>query len=196
MGDLRYAIRQLLRSPGFTLVAVATLALCIGANTAIFSVINAILLKPYPWPGSERLVYANNSYPVMGLSDAGVSIPDYLDRHDGVPSFEDSALFSYESLNLDGDGRPERLSALSVTPSLFTTLQSPAALGRTFTADDAQVGAPATVVLSDALWHSRFGGDPAIVGREIRLDDRPVTVVGVMPAGFYPTPSAGTSTRG
>jgi predicted permease len=185
MGDLRYAVRQLLRSPGFTFVAVATLALCIGANTAIFSVINAILLKPYPWPGSERLVYANNSYPVMGLIDAGVSIPDYLDRHDGVTSFEDSALFSYQSLNLDGDGRPERLSALGVTPSLFTTLQSPAALGRTFTADDAKPGAPATVVLSDALWHSRFGGDPAVVGREIRLDDRPVTVVGVMPAGFY-----------
>ena len=127
--DLRSGLRAIRKSPGFSLVVILTLALGMGANTAIFSVINAILLKPYPWPGSERLVYANNSYPVMGLIDAGVSIPDYLDRHDGVTSFEDSALFSYQSLNLDGDGRPERLSALGVTPSLFTTLQSPAALG-------------------------------------------------------------------
>jgi len=185
MADLRYAVRQLLRSPGFSLVAIATLALCIGANTAIFSVINAILLKPYPWPESGRLVYANNSYPALGLVDAGSSIPDYVDRHEGVSSFADSALYSYRSLNTGGDGRAERLSALAATPSLFTTLESAAALGRTFNAGDARVDAPATVVLSDSFWRTRFGADPAVLGRVIRLDDRPVTVIGVMPAGFY-----------
>ena len=189
MNDLRFALRQLAKTPGFTLVAVLTLALCIGANSAIFSVINAILLKPYPWPASERLVYANNTYPLMGLKDAGVSIPDYLDRRDGVKGFADSAAYTGKSLNLSGDAQPQMIVGLCATPSLFTTLGSTAALGRVFNEDDAKVDAPQTIVLSHGFWKSNFGSDPSIVGRVIRIDNRPVTVIGVMPDDFYfPTP--------
>ncbi len=189
MNDFRYAFRQLARTPGFTLIAVLTLALCIGANSAIFSVINSILLKRYPWPGSERLVYADNTYPLMGLPDAGVSVPDYLDRRSGVKEFEDSAMYTRARLNLSGDAQPELINGLRATPSLFTTLQSQAAMGRVFNEDDAKPGSAETVVLSHDFWVSRFGADPAVVGRSIRLDDRPVTVIGVMPEGFYfPSP--------
>ncbi len=189
MNDIRYAVRQLARSPGFSLIAVLTLALCIGANSAIFSVINAILLKPYPWPGSERLIYADNTYPLMGLPDAGVSVPDYLDRRSGIREFEDSAMYTRARLNLSGDAQPELVNGVSATPSLFTTLQSQAAIGRVFNEDDAKPGAPETVVLSHNFWKSRFGGDPAVVGRSIRIDNKPVTVIGVMPEGFYfPSP--------
>jgi putative ABC transport system permease protein len=184
MGDIRYALRQLAKAPGFTLVAVLTLALCIGANSAIFSVLDAILLKPYPWPGSERLVYANNVYPLLRDSEGAASIPDYLDRRKDVKDFEDSAIYTRVSLNL-GETQPTRVNAMSVSPSLFSTLESPAALGRTFTEDDAKPGAPATVVLSNGFWKDHFGSDPTVVGRAIRLDDRPVTVIGVMGPNFY-----------
>jgi predicted permease len=189
LSDLNFAAKQLAKSPGFTLVAVLTLALCIGANSSIFSVINAILLKPYPWPGSERLVYVFNTYPLMGLPNAGVSIPDYLDRRGSVTGFDDSAMFTRASLNLADDDAPELITGLRATPSLFSTLQSSAALGRVFNGDDAKPDAPATIVLSHSLWKNRFGSDPAIVGRIIRLNERPVTVIGVMPEGFYfPSP--------
>lgn len=190
MPDLRYALRSLGKSPGFTAVAVLTLALCIGANSAIFSVLHAILLKPYPWPDSERLVYIYNSYPQIGLQRAGCAIPDYLDRRSGVPSIEESALVTSASLNLAPAGAaPERVDGRAVTPSLFSLLKSPAAIGRTFTDDEAKIGAPKTVVLSDALWRNRFNADPKIVGTEVRLNGEPYTVVGVMPSWFYfPTP--------
>ncbi|MDI1248774.1 MAG: ABC transporter permease [Lacunisphaera sp.] len=187
--DLKYALRTLAKTPGFTLIAVVTLALCIGANSAIFSVVHAILLKPYPWPDSDRLVYVYNAYPLMGLPNAGVSIPDYLDRRAGVAGFADTAMFTNQSYNLAGDGEPERIVGLRATPSLFTTLQTGAARGRVFTDAEAQPGADHVIVLSHALWKNRFGADPAIVGRTIRLNTQPYTVLGVMPEGFYfPSP--------
>jgi putative ABC transport system permease protein len=189
MKDLRYALRQLARAPGFSAVAVLTLALCIGANSAIFSVIHAVLLKPYPWPGSENLAYVYNTYPLMGLQNAGVSIPDYLDRR-GIAPFAEAAMMSQMSFNLAGDEGPQLVAGLRVTPSLFSTLQSPALLGRTLDASDDRPDAPATVVLSHSLWKNRFGADPSVVGRIIRLNDTPYTVVGVMPADFYfPNPN-------
>lgn len=189
LSDLKYALRGLAKTPGFTLIAVLTLALCIGANSAIFSVVHAILLKPYPWPGSDRLVYVYNTYPLMGLPNAGVSIPDYLDRRAGVAGFADSAMFTNQSFNLAGDGEPERIVGLRATPSLFTTLQTGAARGRVFTDAEAQPGADHVIVLSHALWKNRFGADPGIVGRTIRLNTQPYTVLGVMPEGFYfPSP--------
>lgn len=187
--DLKYALRGLAKTPGFTLIAVLTLALCIGANSAIFSVVHAILLKPYPWPDSDRLVYVYNTYPLMGLTNAGVSIPDYLDRRAGVAAFADTAMFTYQSYNLADEGEPERVVGLRATPSLFTTLQTGAARGRVFTDTDAQPGADHVIVLSHSLWKNRFGADPAIVGRTIRLNTQPYTVLGVMPEGFYfPSP--------
>ncbi len=187
--DFKYALRGLLKTPGFTIIAIATLALCIGANSAIFSVVHAILLKPYPWPDSDRLVYAYNTYPLMGLPNAGVSIPDYLDRRAGVAGFSDSAMFTNRSYNLASDSEPERIVGLRTTPSLFTTLQTGAAHGRVFTDAEAQPGTDRVVVLSHALWQNRFGGNPAIIGQSIRLNTESYTVIGIMPEGFYfPTP--------
>lgn len=189
MTDLKYALRGLLKTPGFTVIAVLTLALCIGANSAIFSVIQAILLKPYPWPDSDRLVYVYNSYPLMGLPNAGTSIPDYLDRRDGVSGLADAAMFNNQSYNLASDAEPERITGVRATPSLFTTLQASAARGRVFTATDAEPGNDQVIVLSHTLWKNRFGANPALIGQTIRLNTLNYTVIGVMPAGFYfPTP--------
>ena len=189
LNDLRFALRGLAKTPGFTAIAVLTLALCIGANSAIFSVVNAVLLKPYPWPGSERLVYVFNSYPLMGLPNAGASIPDYLDRREGVSGFADAALYHNRNFNLASEGEPERIVGLRCTPSLFTTLGSGAMLGRVFTDADAQPGTDKVVVLSQTLWKNRFGANPAIIGQTIRLNTEPYTVIGVMPEWFYfPTP--------
>lgn len=189
LSDLKYAFRSLGKSPAFALIAIATLALCIGANSAIFSVINAILLKPYPWPGADRLVYVYNTYPLMGLPNAGVSIPDYLDRRAGVAAFADTAMFTNMSYNLASAGEPERIIGLRTTPSLFTTLQTGAAQGRVFTDAEAQPGADHVIVLSHPLWKNRFGANPAIIGQTIRLNTESYTVIGVMPEGFYfPSP--------
>ncbi|MEO5957685.1 MAG: ABC transporter permease, partial [Opitutaceae bacterium] len=190
LSDLRHAFRQLAKSPGFTAVAILTLALCIGANSAIFSVLNAVLLKPYPWPDSNRLIYIHNTYPLMGLPRAGCSIPDYLDRRSGVTALEESALVSVATFNLSATGQPEFLEGRRVTPSLFPLLKMSPALGRTFTEDEARIGVGKTVVLSDTLWRNRFGADPKILGTDIRLSGEPYTVVGAMPAGFYfPSPN-------
>ena len=185
LSDLKYALRSLRKSSGFTIIAVATLALCIGANSAIFSVVHAILLKPYPWPESDRLVYAYNTYPLMGLQNAGVSIPDYLDRRAGVSGFADTAMFTTKSYNLASDSEPERIIGLQATPSLFTTLQTGAKLGRVFTDAEAQPGTDHVIVLSHTLWKNRFGANPSIIGQAIRLNTESYTVIGVMPEGFY-----------
>jgi len=185
ISDLKFALRQLSKAPGFATIAILTLALCIGANSAIFSVVHSILLKPYPWPGSERLVYIYNTYPQIGLPNAGVSVPDYLDRRAGVNGIADAAMYYFSSYNLGGASEPERVVGLCVTPTLFSTLQSGAELGRGFNEGDGKFGAPRVVVLSHALWKTRFGSDRGIIGQTIRLASVPVTVVGVMPESFY-----------
>lgn len=190
MNDIRYSLRALGKSKAFTAIAMLTLALCIGANSAIFSVVNAILLKPYPWPASERLAFVYNSYPLMNLPNAGTSIPDYLDRKAGVSGFEDAAMYTNQAMNLASDGEPERITGLRATPSLFSTLQSQARLGRVFGEAEAEPGNEKVVVLSHALWRDRFGADPSMVGKTIRLNSMPYQVIGVMPEGFYfPTPA-------
>ncbi len=185
LNDLKLALRSLGRSPGFATVAILTLALCIGANSAIFSVVNAILLKPYPWPGSERLVYVHANYPKLGSHASGISIPDYLDHRASVPSFAESALITGFNANLSLDGGPERVYGLMVTPSLFSLLQTRPTQGRAFSAAEAEPGAGRTVVLNDSFWRNRFASDPAIVGQTIRINAEPHTVVGIMPEGFY-----------
>jgi predicted permease len=192
--DIRFAARSLRKSPGFTSVAVLTLALCIGANSAVFSVVHAILLKPYPWPEAERLVYVYNARTrVTQETTTGVTVPDYLDRRRGVAAFEEAAIWTAGNMNLSlTDSAPEQLSVLWVTPSLFSVLKVPPALGRTFSEEDARVGAANVVVLSDTLWRNRFSADPKIINTEIRLGDtgEPHLVVGVMPPAFYfPSPS-------
>lgn len=185
IADIRYALRGLLARPLFTLVAASTLALGIGANTAIFSVMDGMFLRPLPYPDGERLVDIHNSYPAMGLQYAGTSIPDYLDRREQADSLEDIAIYTGAGFGLNSEGaRPERLDGLRASPSLFTTLQVKAALGRVFEDAQAMPGSDQVAVLSWNLWRNRFNGDPGIVGRDVRLNGEPYRVLGVMPEGF------------
>jgi predicted permease len=184
MQDLRYAIRSLRKQPLFALVAVLTLTLGIGANTAIFSLIYQVLLRPLPFPHADRLVFVWNTYPLMGLPQASVSIPDYLDRRTQAPAIEDATLFTGRSVSLAASGQPEQLRALAVTPTFFSTLQREPYLGRGFTEDEARPGADKFAILSFALWNSRFGADRSIVGRDIRVNGESYRVVGVLPADF------------
>jgi predicted permease len=183
--DLRYALRNLANQPMFAIVAVLTLALGIGANTAIFSVIHGMYLRPLPYPGGDRLVSVYNTYPKMGLEFAGTSIPDYLDRRGQAPSLEDLSMYTGGSYNMaDGGSPPERLNGLRATPSFFSTLQVAPAIGQAFTESHAVPGQDRVVVISHALWSNRFNADAGVVGRDIRLNGEPYRVLGVMPAGF------------
>ena len=184
MTDIRYALRALRKQPVFTLVAVLTLTLAIGANTAIFSLLYQTLLRPLPYANAERLVFIWNTYPLMGLPQASVSIPDYLDRKSQAPAIEDAALFTGRAANLAEAGRPEQLRALAVTSSFFSTLGRQPFLGRAFTEEEARPEADKFVVLSHALWNARFAADRTIVGRDIRLNGEAHRVVGVLPADF------------
>ena len=184
MQDLRYAIRTLRKQPIFTLVAVLTLTLGIGANTAIFSLLYQTLLRPLPYPDADRLVFVWNSYRGINLNQASVSIPDYLDRRTQAPAVEDATLFTGRSANLNEGGNPEQLRSLAVTPSFFSTLQRHPFLGRGFTEDEAKPEADRFVILTHGLWTSRYGADASIVGRDIRVNGLPHRVVGVLPADF------------
>ena len=184
MQDIRYALRTLRKQPIFTLVAVLTLTLGIGANTAIFSLVYQILLRPLPYPDAERLVFVWNSYPLMGLDQASVSIPDYIDRKTQAPAIEDSTLFMNRSLNLAESGQAIQVRGLAVTPSFFSTLKRQPALGRPFNEAEAVPGADKSVILAHGLWQARFGGDPSIVGRDVRMNGEPYKVVGVLPRDF------------
>jgi putative ABC transport system permease protein len=184
MSDVRHAIRVLLAQPLFTLVALLTLALGIGANTAIFSLVQNILLAPPPYRDGDRLVFTWNSYPKMGLPRANVSIPDYLDRRAQAPALEESTLFASLNLNLADEGRPERIPTLRVTPSFFATFQAPPAIGQAFTDAQATPGADKVVVLMHDLWVSRFASVRSIVGRDLRLNGESYRVLGVMPESF------------
>ncbi len=184
MHDFRFAFRQLRRNPGFASVAILTLALGIATNTAIFSVVRGVLLKPLPYPEPDQLVFAWNTYSRMGLDKASVSIPDYLDRRSGVPAFAESTLFAGASFAFVDGNTPERLRGLRVTPSFFATFGVAPALGGSFTENDAQPGSDHVVVLTHGLWKAKFAGDSSIVGREIRLNGESWRVAGVMPERF------------
>jgi putative ABC transport system permease protein len=184
MQDFRYALRSLRKQPIFTLVAVLTLTLGIGANTAIFSLLYQILLRPLPYANADRLVFVWNSYALIDLPKASVSIPDYLDRRTQAPALEDAALFTGRTVTLAEGGNPEQLRALAVTPSFFTTLGRQPFLGRGFAEDEVVPEADKFAILTYALWSSRFGADRSLVGRDIRLNGERHRVVGVLPADF------------
>jgi predicted permease len=184
MQDLRYALRTLRKQPVFTLVAVLTLTLGIGANTAIFSLLYQTLLRPLPYPSADRLVFVWNSYKGINLDQASVSIPDYFDRKTQAPAIEDATLFTGRTANLNEGGNPEQLRALAVTPSFFSTLERQPFLGRGFTDDEAKPDADKFAVLTYGLWTSHYGSDRSIVGRDIRVNGVAHRVVGVLPADF------------
>ena len=180
--DLRYGLRVLAKKPGFTLVAVITLALGIGANSAIFSVVNAVLLRPLPYVEADRLVYLSErhqQYPEMSIS-----YPDFADWRAQNNVFEHIGVVNFRDYNLTGSGEPERLRTGQASADFFSALRVQAALGRIFTNDEDKPGAPAVVVLSHELWKRRFGGDPQILNQSLTLNDRPYIVIGVMPKDF------------
>ncbi len=177
--DLRFGLRSLGKSPGFTAIALLTLALGIGANTAIFSIIHAVILRPLPYPEPARLVKIWPAKPGVSTSKA-----DYLEIKRGARSFDDIAAYSNWGFTLTGTGEPAKLEGARTTANLFSLLGVEAAVGRTFASDEDQPGKSDVVVLSHGLWQSRFGSDGRIVGQTIAIDGRNLTVVGVMPKGF------------
>ena len=179
--DLRYAFRVFARNPGFTAIAILTLALGIGANTAIFSVVNAVLLRPLEFHDPSRLVIVaeKSPYPVISTS-----YQNWTDWRDQNHSFESLEAVRNTTLTLTGAGEPERLNTQMATAGLFSMLGVNAIAGRTFTADEDRAGGAPVVVLSYSLWQRRFGAAPGVIGKPITLDSRPYTVVGVMPPGF------------
>jgi putative ABC transport system permease protein len=181
--DLRYAVRMLLRSPGFSFIAIATIALGIGATTAIYSVIDATLLHPLPYPNPSELVRIEANLPGVGARDVGFSIPELRDlQNSGI--FQNVSLSFFGPSNLTGSAQPTRIASKSVSPSYFAVLGVDAQLGRTFDPHDATPGFNLEVVISDGLWKRAFGADPHILGKSVRLDNDLFHVVGVMPASF------------
>ncbi len=179
--DLRCAARQLLRRPGLTVAVVVTLALGIGATTAVFSVINGVLLKPLGYPEPEQLVRVSSSNPSRGWETIPVSYPDYLDWRSQSHSFVDMGIYTRRTLTLTGGEHPERVRMVAASASLLPVLGFGAKLGRTFGPKD-DMPAPAHVVLlSHGFWQRRFGGDPGVMGRSVRLDGEPFEVIGVLP---------------
>ena len=183
--DIRYGLRMLLKQRGFTAVAVIALGLGIGANTAIFSLVNSVLLRPLPYPDADQIVYFEGRNPAKGITDSNISDPDFRSWSEQQQLFASIALFSAGNGTLSGSaGEPERVPRAGVSSSFFAVLGVQPMLGRSFIAEDDQPNSEPAAVLSYALWKRRFGGDASIIGRQITVNARPMTVVGVMPAEF------------
>ena len=191
--DLRYALRSLLRSPGFALVAALTLALGIGANTAIFSVVYSVLLRPLAYAEPERLVSIRSALAGAGLRDIPASQPEYQDYLREVSALEGLAAVYPININLTGLGEPQRIQAAVVSDNYFRLLGVAPALGRDFTPEDDGGRIGYVVIISHDLWRRRFGGDPGVIGKTVRLDDDPMTIVGIMPSGFRHVLESGAS---
>ncbi len=182
--DIRYAILMIRKSPGFSFVAVLALALGIGATSAIFSVINAIILRPLPFNDPERLVAVYEHSPDQEMQEIPISYANFRDWTEQNTSFENMAAYMFSGVNFNGGHSPERVAGLRASATLFPLLGVGAAQGRVFSADEDTAADPRVVVLSHRIWERRFGLDPGVVGRAITLDGEPHTVIGVMPAGF------------
>jgi putative ABC transport system permease protein len=184
MQDVRYGWRMLAKNPSFTVIAVATLALGIGASTAIFSVVDTVLLRPLPYRQPDQLVVVSETLPQMSSEEIGVSAGEFQDYRDRNRSFSQVAAYESVGFNLTGDGQPSRVNAAQVSASTFPLLGVSPELGRVFTPDEDRDGADRVVLISHALWQHQYASDPNILGKTVRLDEKPFTVVGVMPASF------------
>ena len=182
--DLRYGLRMLLKKPAFTAIAVLTLAIGVGANTAIFSIVNAVLLRPLPYREPQRLVKVVFSNPGLGLRGIAASIPEFDDLRNRSNVFEDVCGIGGGNVNLTGGSQPERLDFIAVHPNYFSMLGATPQLGRLFGPQDFALGFAPVVVISDGLWHRAFGADRNIIGRTLRLDNDAYTVIGVLPPEF------------
>lgn len=183
--DVGQSVRSLAREKSFTLTLLAIFALCLAANVAIFAVVDAVLLRPLPFRDPDRLVTVFNSYPKANVERAGISVPHYLERREGIAAFADGAAVRSSGVTMGDAGAPERVEATFATPSFFHVLGVEAAIGRTFTNEEGRDGKNQVVLLSDALWRQRFAADPRAIGQTIRINTKPYTIVGVMPAGFH-----------
>jgi predicted permease len=181
--DLRHAVRNLLRTPGFAVITVLTLALGIGANTAIFSVVNGVILRPLPYPEPDRLMFITSRFPSLGFDQFWVSPPEYHEYRDWTKAFSSIGAFTTGEVNLAANDRPRRVRTGIVNAELLKTLDVPAARGRHFTAEETRVNGPDVAMLSHEIWQSAFGGRE-IVGQTVSLNGRSWEVVGVMPPGF------------
>lgn len=183
MQDVVLALRGLRRAPGFAVAALLTLALGIGSATAIFSVAYGVLLRPLPFPDADRLVQVTIALSGTGAAYGSLSAPEYVDLKRDARSFTGLTAWTSSSRTLGAEGEPEHITVAAATASLFDVLRVRAAHGRTFTPEEDAVATPTVIVLTDALWRRRFGGDPGVVGRSVQLDGIPRTVVGVLPPG-------------
>src|SRR6201982_419860 len=193
LGDLRYALRKLAKAPAFAAIAILTVALGIGANTAIFSLVNGVLLRPLPFPDAERIIYFEAKNPAAGITDSNISYLDFTDWSQQTDLFASTAAYWTGNADLSGDGaEPEAVPRAGVTTWFFSVLGVQPVLGRPFVPEDDKPatfneGRGTVAIISHGLWKRRFGSDPAIVGKQVVMKSRPLTVIGVMPPGFeYP----------
>jgi putative ABC transport system permease protein len=180
LSDIRYGVRNLIKRPGFTLIAVVTSALGIGANTSIFSAINALLLNPLPIPDQSRIMAIWDKNPSHGLDHNEVTVANYFDWRAQNNSFEKLALYRWWSVNLTGLETPERIQGFLVTGNFFDTLGVTPVMGRAFTEEENQPGKDAVAIIAYSLWQRRFGGDPNIINKTINVNSIIRTVVGVL----------------
>jgi predicted permease len=181
--DIRFGIRLLWKDRGFAATAILTLAICIGANAAIFAVVNSVVLQPLPVPHAEQLVHMYNAYPGAGVTGGSTGVPDYYDRLRETNVFQEQALYNTRGVTLGGD-TPQRVVSMIGTPSLLRLLQAQPIRGRIFSEEDGEIGKTHKAILTYASWQQWFGGQDSAVGRDVRINGEPFTVVGVLPAGF------------
>ena len=183
MNDLRFAIRQLRKAPAFTITAIATVSICLGANLTIFAVINSILLRPLPFPQPDRLVTIYNTYPKAGVENDGSSITNYYERRGNIPAFESLSMFMERAETVGEPGSMRQEEIVRISLEFFTTLGVSPAIGRNFTEEE-MAAQKNVIILTDAFWRERFGADPNILGRDTRVNGIPRKIVGVLPRGF------------
>jgi predicted permease len=181
--DLRYAFRQLRKAPGFTVTALATIAICFGANLAIFAVINSILLRPLPFPKADRLVTIYNTYPKAGVENDGASIANYYERRGNIPAFSSLSIWMERSEVVGEPGSTEQMGVIRTSPDFFATLGVSLPMGRSFTEEES-ITQKNVAILTDAFWRERFNSDSKVLDREIRINGIPRKIVGVLPPGF------------
>jgi predicted permease len=185
MNNLRYAFRQLRKAPAFTLTALATIAICLGANLAIFAVINSILLRPLPFPQSDRLVTIFNTYPKAGVENDGSSITNYYERRGNIPAFSSLSIFHEGSEVVGESGAAEQTEIMRISPEFFVTLGVGPVMGRSFNEEEAAVAENnGVVILTDGYWRQRLNSDPHVLGRDIRVNGMPRKIIGVLPPDF------------
>ncbi len=183
MNDLRFALRQLRKSPGFTTAALTTIAICLGANLTIFAVVNSVLLKPLPFPQADRLVSIYNTYPKAGVANDGSSLTNYYERRGHIPAFSSLSIYMERSETVGEPGSTEQIEVIRTSPEFFAALGVNLPIGRSFTEEET-AGQKNVSILTDAVWRARFNADPNILGRDIRVNGISRKIVGVLPPAF------------